>query len=59
MSADAPNVAALVALGFLGVAVFLGLGILALVLSIKGLASDDDPDIRAKAGDRFGPQNAG
>jgi hypothetical protein len=34
---------------FVGAAVMLGLGILALVLSIKGLASSAEPDIRARS----------
>jgi len=37
---------------FVGAAVMLGLGILAVVLSIKGLASSEEPDIRARSGGR-------
>lgn len=35
---------------FAGAAVFLGLGIFALVISIKGLASSAEPDISAHSG---------
>jgi hypothetical protein len=34
---------------FAGAAVMLGLGVVALVLSIKGLASSAEPDIRARS----------